>query len=178
VAFWQAANWASHPNPNPSEPSCIATMSLLLSCSLLSYSRMSSWLKQVWALGSRSWGPYDLWIWNFWGPEMPCNQSPPTYCKCLKDILMVTLWLIAEQKLMHPWSASTIVWHRHMGPTQNQTTCVTITYIILSTSIAPSKPALSSMQLAPQHIHQGIRQKYTKGLEDALTRLLSPAEPW
>ena len=80
---WQEpARSGYYPKPNPSEPSCIATISLSLSCSLVLYSSMSSWLKQVCALGRRSCGPYALWIWSFWGPEIPCSMPIQVFTEC------------------------------------------------------------------------------------------------
>jgi len=45
-------------NPKPDAPCLSAVMSFSTSCSLLSYSGRSIWLKQVWALGKRSVAPY------------------------------------------------------------------------------------------------------------------------
>ena len=60
-----------------------------LRASLLSYSIMSSWLKQVCAAGSRSCGPYALWIWKRCGPPMPCSEDQ-THLSRLRNLWTLT----------------------------------------------------------------------------------------
>lgn len=40
--------------------------------------RQIKWTNQVCADGSLSGAPYALWIWNLWGPDIPCSALKPS----------------------------------------------------------------------------------------------------
>jgi len=104
--------------PKPSLPSVMAIINFSINCSFDLYSGRSNWLKHVCPVGRASGFP-ALWIWNFWGPEIPLKTEKPsngTFEVPVTNCKRLALWVLSissriSQNHLITWELASNPWY-------------------------------------------------------------------